>query len=146
MLLTVNQLRKANRAKDVAELLSMAKEENIEMTRKDAELFFGVLQKSKGLSSYEKGLAGGDACVIGHSCESSGENPLYGVGDRMQTMIITAEGPIYVKCELLAVTEKRLGDTLPEYAYLVKYLDGLVCEKITAGQKCWVWESHLKAL
>ena len=91
----------------------------------------------------KKDVPGGDR-VEGNSFHVSGEEPLYSVGTRIRCMIWNGDVVGYVKCELLQVSSRRLGKTIPEYAYYVRYLEDVWCADIKAGKTRWVWESKLR--
>ena len=144
MILTVKQLKMADRAESAEALYRLAVAENIDITRSEAECFYEVLRKSHDLPEEDKkDVPGGDR-VEGNSFHVSGEEPLYSVGTRIRCMIWNGDVVGYVKCELLQVSSRRLGKTIPEYAYYVRYLEDVWCADIKAGKTRWVWESKLR--
>lgn len=144
MLLTVNQLKKAERAESAEELYRLAVAENIDITRSEAEYFYEVLRKSHDLPDEDMKDVPGGGRVDGNSFHVSGDTPLYSVGMRMRCMIWNGDVIGYVKCELLQVSSRRLGKTMPEYAYYIRFLEDVWCADIRVGKTRWVWESKLR--
>lgn len=144
MLLTASQLRKANSAKSPRHLRELARSEGINITEEESKTFFSILQKSKSLSEEEKAMVTGCGCVMGHSCHTSGEAPLYAEGDRMLCTLLSDDGPVFIDCLIVRPSKVRLGDLFPEYAYLVKYLESHMGCGAKEGELHWTWETHLK--
>ena len=106
-------LEKAKAAKTVEELLDMAKNENIDITEKEAAKIFADLHQSGELSDEELDNAAGGGCSKPDG-GTSGDTPKYKVGDKVSYFLQTrgVGGLPSVKkidAEILEVLDKKYG-------------------------------------
>ncbi|MGN1103612.1 MAG: hypothetical protein ACI4QI_01930 [Candidatus Coproplasma sp.] len=135
-------LEKAKAAKTAEELLELAKAEGVEASEEEAAKAFAELHRSDELLDEELGNVSGGGRFLADSYYSSGDTPLFSVGEKVRYLRCTyqvwfnhPENAVIVDIDKDKNGKyEKSGLIFTEFTYTIRYDDGEIEEDVYESQ------------